>query len=723
MDSHIHNWLRALVNNGLTFTLQFLGRPLIMSDPQTPPQNSEVQSGQTTPPEAPNQAALLRAYADPKSNLSRWQVLFGCPELSGPQAGGFLSSASMDTRRKKVLRYGLMSLCLIGFYAVWTVMMIFIWAGQDMPDTKALWTTKTNPTISIVDRQGREIIKTGGREASVVSLDDSPDYLPQALIAIEDNRFYDHVGFDVIGLARAFVANAKAGRVVQGGSTITQQLAKNIFLTREQTLKRKIQELMLAVWLEHRMTKQEILQTYLARVYFGGGTIGIESGAERFFHKDVKDLSLGEAAMLIGLLQAPDRLNPVKNLNGSARRTGQVLDEMYKQHYISKAQHKTAMLSPIMVEPVQVQSVASTGYFTDWILAEVNDIVGTPTHDLIIRTSLDLDTQKAAQAAVFTVMGPQGNTARNAQQAALMAYDGTGGVQAMIGGVNYRHSPFNRAVQAKRQPGSAFKPFVYLAALQAGFSPWDVREDKEIDIDGWMPGNFSNTFSGPMSLEKALSLSINTIAVIVAEEIGRDKIVSTAAQMGLTGFKPYASLALGAQETNLMTLTAAYIPFANWGQAVTPYGLEAIHSANGQILYQRKAPPEHKLMSRAVLGQINTMLQSVVSSGTGRAARLRHGGKSRDVGGKTGTTNDYRDAWFVGYISDYVAGVWVGNDDNSKMARVTGGQLPAQIWKQFMQNTTADKILTTLPKTQKPIALANEQSLEMLLSDVEKTLP
>ncbi len=631
---------------------------------------------------------------------------------------GMSRQAQKPAAQTRFKKWGMRALWALGlplYFMASVVLAWGVWAGHDMPDTSVLWTPKSTPKIYVLDRYGREILTTGGAEARPVQLATLPPSLPQALVAIEDRRFYDHIGFDIIGLGRAFVENTKAGRVVQGGSTLTQQLAKNVFLTRQQTMKRKTQEIMLAVWLEHRLSKQEILENYLSRVYFGGGTLGIESGAQRFFNKPAKDLQLGEVALLAGLLQAPNRLNPVKNRQASAQRTAQVLGQLAAQNYLGQDALKAAMTTPIEIEPMQVKTHASAQYFTDWILAQVDAQTGAPRTDIVVHTSLDLTAQLAAQSAVAQGV----DTARNAQQASLIAFDGTGGVRAMVGGISYQHSPYNRVVRSKRQPGSAFKPFVYLAAMEAGRTPWDVYADAPIDIDGWQPGNFSNKFMGAMSLEKALALSTNTVAVRLAESLGRATIVKTADKMGLRGFKPYASLALGAQETSLYDLTAAYVPFANWGYGVKPYGLEAIYGAGGEELYVRTPHTQDKLLTTQTLGRMNMMMQTTVQSGTGKAARLT----GRDVAGKTGTTNDYRDAWFIGYTVDYVAGVWVGNDDNSKMARVTGGTIPARIWKNFMAEAVKNIPPSKLPTTSRPIALSSEQSLEMLLADVEKTIP
>ena len=532
----------------------------------------------------------LRPYAPPAVvSRSFWQNLFSPLARPAPQ----------NTKTRK---WTLRTLWALGLPAYFGVFVLFGWfaaAGLSLPDTSTLWAPKSTPAITIFDRHGREILTTGGAEAKPVVLADLPPALTLSLIAIEDRRYYDHPGFDVVGLARAMRANIKAGRVVQGGSTLTQQLAKNVFLTRSQTMKRKSQEIMLAVWLEHKLTKDEILETYLSRVYFGGGMVGIESGAERFFNKPASELGLGEAALLAGLLQAPDRLNPVKNRNASARRTAQVLGALEAQNYISEGQAQHALARPIEIEPLQVRQHASAGYFTDWILAQTDKQIGAPRSDIVVHTSLDLDAQLAAQKAVARGV----NTKRNAQQAALIAFDGTGGVRAMVGGANYQHSSYNRAVRARRQPGSAFKPFVYLAALNAGLKPWDVRHDQALDIDGWQPGNFSNKYLGALSLEKALALSINTVAVSVSEEIGREKVVAAADTMGLKGFKPYASLALGAQETTLYDLSAAYVPFANWGYGIEPYGLEAIYGDGGRVLYERAPAPKPRLLDTQTLAK------------------------------------------------------------------------------------------------------------------------
>ncbi len=620
--------------------------------------------------------------------------------------------------KKKKPKWLVWTLWVLGLPSGAVTLFVLGWFGyaaMDMPDTAPLWAPDSTPQIVILDRHGREILRKGGAKAKPVDLNALPASLSNGLIAIEDKRFYKHPGFDPIGLARAAKANYQAGRIVQGGSTLTQQLAKNVFLTRERTLKRKTQEIMFAVWLELRMSKQEILETYLSRVYFGGGTIGIESGAQRFFNKPAKDLNTSEAALLVGLLQAPDRLNPLKNRRRSSERTALVLSAMRAQGYLSQFEWEQAMKAPIEIEPLAVNTNGGAGYFTDWVLATMDKNIGQPHSDITIQTSLDLEMQKRAETAVQTGL----DNKRNAQQAALMTFDGDGAVRAMVGGVDYRHSSYNRALSGNRQPGSAFKPFVYLAALQSGFSPWKIYEDKPIEVDGWKPGNFSNEYLGEMSMEKALALSINTVAVQVNEAIGRDKVVATATSLGLGNLQPYASLALGAQEMSLYDLTAAYVPFANWGYSITPHAIEAIYSTDGDVLYSHAAHEKKQVLDTRTLGEINAMLQTVVRSGTGKAAQIY----GRDVAGKTGTTNDYRDAWFVGYTADFVTGVWVGNDDNSKMARVTGGTIPARIWQDYMSVALQDVPEANLPTITRPVLFAKDRKLEILLADLERALP
>lgn len=593
-----------------------------------------------------------------------------------------------------------------------------LWAGASLPDTRPLWAPDRSPLIIIQDRHGGELWRTGGRAIQRANLDALPPHLPHALIAVEDRRYYHHPGFDLIGLARAMRENIRAGQISQGGSTLTQQLAKNVFLTRQQTLKRKTQEIMLAVWLEHRLTKREIIETYLAHVYFGGGERGIESGAKRYFHKDAAALSAGESAMLAGLLQAPDALNPLKHLAASSHRTAFVIEKMRAQRYMTDAEANHTLTGPIEVQPNAPESRRIAPYFTDWIMREVEKTIGPAQTDIVVKTSLDPAWQNAAEAAIARHVTGEVQTARNLTQAALVAADGTGEVRAMVGGTDYQAFPFNRAAHARRQPGSAFKPFVFLTALQNGYTPWSAIEDQKIDIDGWSPENFSGRFYGPMTLSTAMAKSVNTAAVQLGETVGRAEIIKTAARHGLKGLAPYASLSLGAQETDALSLLGAYIPFSNHGHHTGAYGLRAIYTASGETLYRRPTQPFPKIIEAGPLGFINLMLRRVVTDGTAKSARI----PGWDAAGKTGTTNDFRDAWFAGFVPDKTAIVWTGNDDNSPMRNVTGGTVPARIWRDFMSAVLKDRRPAPLPMARMPDNLPPIAALETITASGDEQM-
>lgn len=587
-----------------------------------------------------------------------------------------------------------------------------LWAMQGMPDTSDLWAQKRPPTVSFVDRHGREIGVRGGRGSRPISLAAVPDHLPAAVLATEDRRFYKHPGFDPIGVARAVVANRKAGRRVQGGSTLTQQLAKNVYLTPYKTLHRKSQEMLLALWLEHKFTKDEILELYLGRVYFGAGAYGVDAAAERYFAKPAADLTVGESAMLAGLLKAPSRYAPISNSDNTSARTTTVLRSMVAAGKLTPAQRDEAYAQIISVEPAPEQT--SAAYFIDWIWPEIEASLGAVTEDIIVQTTLDNRAQEAASTSVAKHLSPK----RGASQAALVALDGTGGVRAMIGGADYSVSEFNRATDAVRQPGSAFKPFVYLAALRAGVSPWDSRVDGPVVIGDWEPENFSGRYLGQVSVINAFATSLNTVAIILSEEVGRETVVKTGADFGFEDFKPLRSIALGAQGTTPLRLTQSYLPFANWGYRETAYGIETIYTPKGRRLYTRRAEPAVRIISGDDLRDMNLMMHETIERGTGKAARIT----GRELAGKTGTTNDYRDAWFVGYAPDYVTGVWVGADDNSAMNRVTGGSIPARIWHDYMEQALDGVPVTRLPKSAVPIRPSEDDALAKLLSQIESKM-
>ncbi|WP_374514009.1 transglycosylase domain-containing protein [Brevundimonas sp.] len=567
--------------------------------------------------------------------------------------------------------------------AVWGLIFLVVFFAvfaRDLPDTSTLYNVDRQPSITYLDRNGALIAVRGTQQAPPADLQALPDYVPAAFIAIEDRRFYYHPGFDPIGMSRAIVANMRAGRVVQGGSTLTQQLAKNLFLSPDQNLKRKVQELMLAVWLEMKFSKEEILALYLNRVYFGAGAYGIEAASQRYFDKGAKDLTVGEAALLAGLLKAPSRYSPVSESERAAARATVVLDEMVEAGVITPEQRAEAVTAPVRVSRTLATQHAQ--YFVDWLDKQIRELVGEPTEDMVVETTLDLTLQTQAERAVRRILDR--DESRGVQQAALVALDGEGRVRAMIGGASYADSQFNRAVDARRQAGSAFKPFVYLTALESGYTPETRVNDAPIQIGNWSPRNYTNDFRGEMPLSQAVAQSINTVAAGLADQVGRDNVARTARRLGITsrvGLEP--AMALGAVEVSPLEMAQAYDAFANGGKRVQAHGITRIRTPQGRVIYQRsnRAGAPIQAITNPFLYYQNQMLRGVMTGGTGRSAAIA----GRDLAGKTGTTSDYKDAWFVGYTGGFVTAVWVGKDDNTPMRGVTGGSSPAAIWKGFMQ--------------------------------------
>jgi penicillin-binding protein 1A len=570
-----------------------------------------------------------------------------------------------------------------GVAAVWGLIFLVVFFAvfaRGLPDTDTLYQVDRQPSITYLDRNGALIATRGTQQAPPADLDALPDYVPAAFIAIEDRRFYHHPGFDPVGMARAMAANMRAGRVVQGGSTLTQQLAKNLFLTPDQNMRRKVQELMLAVWLEMKFSKKEILALYLNRVYFGAGAYGIEAASQRYFDKSAKNLTVGEAALLAGLLKAPSRYSPVSESERAATRATVVLNEMEEAGVITPAQRAAAVLEPVRVSRTLATQHAQ--YFIDWLDKSIRGLVGEPTEDLVVETTLDLTLQTSAERSVRRILDRDGS--KGVEQAALVAMDGDGRVRAMIGGASYADSQFNRATDARRQAGSAFKPFVYLTALEAGYTPNTPVVDEPIRIGNWSPRNYSGTFSGNMTLAQALAQSINTVAASVADQVGRDSVARTARRLGITsriGLEP--AMALGAVEVAPVEMAQAYGAFANGGRRAEAYGISRIRTPQGRVIYQRGAREgqAQQVINNPPLLYLNQMMRGVITSGSGRGAAIA----GRDLAGKTGTTSDYKDAWFVGYTGGFVTAVWVGKDDNTAMRGVTGSSSPAAIWKGFME--------------------------------------
>lgn len=588
-------------------------------------------------------------------------------------------------RLRRWLIYGVLALGLI-----WAGLFLFL--APALPDTRDLRQMRKSPGITVVAADGSILLRRGAFNGVFLPLSALPPHMAQAVIATEDRRFYQHFGMDVVGFGRALWANIRAGRVVQGGSTITQQLAKNLYLTPERTIVRKLRELMLAIWLESRLTKDQILASYLNRVYLGDGTYGVEAASRKYFGKSARNVSLPEAAILAGLLKAPSRYAPTKDLKRSRARAAQVLQNMVEAGYLSPQAAARARRRPAGTVKSR-KGPNRSRYFVDWVLDRLPDWASHAKDDLIVFTTLDPKLQRMAEAAVGKALRRYGK-GRKVEQAALVSFDTDGAVKAMVGGRSYAKSQFNRAVQARRQPGSAFKPFVYLTALENGMSPASRMTDSPVSINGWKPQNHGGGYRGEVTLKRALADSINTVAVKLSEQVGRDKVTATVRRMGIKSkLAGHPSMALGTSELSLFELTAAYIPFANAGRDAPPYAVLEIRARDGGVIYRRSDWARDRVVDAQKVGAMNEMMSEVLRSGTGKAARLN----GRPAAGKTGTTQSYRDGWFIGYTADYVTGVWLGNDDNRPMRRVTGGQIPARIWRQYMTDASRGKAVRALP--------------------------
>jgi penicillin-binding protein 1A len=551
-------------------------------------------------------------------------------------------------------------------------------AGAELPRLPEI---RRDPQVTYVDRTGAVLGVRGGRYAPPVDLGKLPAYVPGAFVAIEDRRFYEHNGFDPVGIGRAIMAGVEAGRPTQGGSTITQQLARNLFLNADRTVERKAIELAYAVQLERTYTKKQILSLYLSRVYFGGGAYGIEAASQRYFSKPAAKLSVREAAMLAGVLKSPTNYNPADQPERSAERTALVLDAMAQTGVITGEQRAKALAAKPKVW--KTAATAPAQYFVDWLDGQRLTLVGTPKQDIVVETTLDLPMETAAaSSAKATVAGYQ---KQGAQQAAVVAVDGVGRVRVMVGGVDYASGPYNRAVRAQRQAGSAWKPFVYLAALEAGRVPDMMVVDEPVTINGWSPRNYSEGYLGEITLERALAQSVNTVAARLADEVGRVNVANAARRTGIVSVvNTDPAMALGTTLVTPLEMTQAYASFANGGDRVQAYGIERIR-AGGRVLYQRKGPGPAAAIANPPLGELNRMLRTVMVSGTGARAAI----PGYDLAGKTGTTSDYKDAWFCGYTGGFASCAWMGRDDGAAMRGITGGGAPAQLWRGYM--TTALK--------------------------------
>ncbi len=546
-----------------------------------------------------------------------------------------------------------------------------------LPDISRLTDIPRKPVITYLDDRGAVLGVRGGLYGAPVKVKSLPAYVPGAFVAIEDRRFYEHAGVDPIGIARALAADLAHGRIVEGASTITQQLARNLFLTPDQTLERKAQEMMLAVELERRYSKDEILGLYLSRVYFGSGAYGLEAAARRFYDKSADKLTVAEAALLAGLLKSPTGYSPIEHPEHAAERARLVLQAMADTGVISAQQRQRALLHPALVRRVSADVAAQ--YFVDYVDAETRRMVGAPAGDLVVETTLDDGLEGLAAAAVAETV--RRDRDKGVEEAALVSLDGAGRIRAFVGGVDYAKSAFDRAVQAHRQAGSAWKPFVYLTALEAGRTPETAVTDEPVTIGDWSPRNFEPGYLGPITLKLALAHSINTVAARLADEVGRDAVARTARRMGiLSPVNTDPAMALGTTLVTPLEMAQAYLPFANGGRRAPAYGVERIRTAQGRVLYQHRPEPLVQAVANPALGEMDDMLRGVVQVGTGTKAAI----PGVDVAGKTGTTSDYKDAWFCGFTGDFDTVVWLGRDDGAPMRGVTGGSAPARLWRAYM---------------------------------------
>jgi penicillin-binding protein 1A len=566
---------------------------------------------------------------------------------------------------------------------------LLVHLARSLPNTDGLWTQQTAPRITLLDIHGAPIPIHGRNAGAPVRLSELPAHAALAVLAVEDRNFYHHWGFNPVSLARAAIANAEAGEVRQGGSTITQQLAKNLFLAPDRTMRRKVQELLLALWLELEFTKDEILTLYLNRAYFGSGAYGLDAASRRYFGKPARDLEIGESAVLAGLLKAPTRLSPTRNPESAGARARIVLDAMERAKFLNAAEAAAARREPVRIAPARY---AAAPYFVDYALQETRALTQGLDADLIVATSFDPALQTALEAGLAA--GLRASPLGAEVQSAIVLLDAEGGVRAMSGGRDYATSQFNRATQALRQPGSAFKPFVFLAALNAGYEPSSTVVDAPIVLDRWRPGNYGGRYYGEVSMTEALALSLNSAAIRVQERIGRGAVRRTARAMGLEGVKTKGpSLALGVDAVSPLDLAGAYAPLANGGFSARPHVINSIRTVDGALVWRRDPAFGETVASFRNIQRLNAMLEAVAAWGTGRSAQI----EGVRVAGKTGTTQDGRDAWFAGHAQGLVCVVWVGRDDNAPVPGMTGGAAPAVIWRETMRRALAARSAAKSP--------------------------
>lgn len=582
--------------------------------------------------------------------------------------------------------------------AIWGMIIsggVIIYYGSRLPPTSEWAVPKRPPNVRIVSADGVLIGNRGDTGGEAVELAELPAYLPGAVLATEDRRFYSHFGIDPMGLARAVAVNLTRGGLSQGGSTLTQQLAKNLFLTPDRTFGRKVQEVILSLWLERTYTKNQILEMYLNRVYMGAGAYGVDAAARRYFGKSAKDVTVMEAAMLAGLLKAPSRFAPSRNPELAKARAQTVLALMVETGHLTAKQRDAALKAPqtIFAHP----NVGSENYVADWVMDLLPAYVGAIDHDIVVETTIDLNLQLMAEAALQGGLAQYGD-AKDIGQGALVSVDPGGAVKALVGGMDYERSQYNRAVTARRQPGSSFKPFVYLAAVESGLGADTLRSDEPVTIKGWSPKNFEKSFKGPITLREALAQSVNTVAVRLALEVGPRRVASVAERLGITSpLQINASIALGTSEVTPLEITAAYAAFSNGGFGVVPHVIRRITSED-KVLFERRGSGPGRVIEPQHLAAMNTMLAETLISGTAKKAQIA----GWPAGGKTGTSQDFRDAWFIGFTGLLTTGVWLGNDDGSPTNRATGGSVAATIWHRYMVEAHRGKNVVEIPGSSRP---------------------
>jgi len=588
----------------------------------------------------------------------------------------------------KVVLAGLL-LCLCGLLGLGGGVAYY---ASQLPPISQLTVPQRPPNIAILASDGSFLANRGETGGRKVSLEELPPYLPKAFVAIEDRRFYDHWGIDLMGLVRAAYRNLTRDGGLQGGSTLTQQLAKNLFLTQERTASRKIQEAILSLWLEHNFNKDQILELYLNRVYFGAGAYGVEAAAQRYYGKSARNVSLSEAATLAGLVQSPSRLAPSRNREAAQSRAELVIANMKELGFITPDMAKTALGEP--AETVRPKGAGSANYAADYVMEVLDDVVGTIDSDIVVSTTIEPSVQAAAERVLVDELNAKGQKF-NVSQGAFVAMRPDGAVTALVGGRDYETSQFNRATSARRQPGSSFKPFVYLTALERGLRPDTVRTDSPVNINGWKPENYDRGYRGPITLRKALALSLNTVAVKLNMEVGPGAVVQTAQRLGITSpLHADPSIALGTSEVTPLELVGAYATFANGGFGVEPYAISEVKTADGKLIFNRTASSGlDRIIDPGIDAMMNDMMHNIFVIGTAQRARM----PGWPMAGKTGTTNDFKDAWFVGFTGNLVAGVWLGNDDSTPTKGASGGNLPTDIWHNFMKIALKDQKPVGLP--------------------------